>query len=123
MGAEDHIAVPDPVRQDRRKDVCVLTIDNPPSGALSADVRRRLSDELEAAKADDEIKAVILAGNGAHFATGGSASEHTVADAPSLAELCDRIEASPKPVVVAIAGAALGGGLDCLLYTSDAADE
>ncbi|MEM8803748.1 MAG: enoyl-CoA hydratase-related protein [Pseudomonadota bacterium] len=115
MGAEDQIAVPEPVRQDRRKDVCVLTIDNPPSGALSAEVRRRLIAALDTAKADNDIKAVVIAGQGAHFATGGSASEHAVPNAPSLADLCDRIEASAKPVVVAIAGAALGGGLEVAL--------
>lgn len=115
MGAEDHIAIPETVRRDSRKDVCVLTIDNPPSAALSADVRRRLAQGLAAAKADDAIVAVVLAGNGAQFATGGSVSEQTDADAPSLAELCDQIEECTKPVVVAIDGAALGGGLEIAL--------
>jgi 3-hydroxyacyl-CoA dehydrogenase len=94
----------------------VVTIDNPPVNALGVDVRRGLLEAIEAADADPAIKAVVLAGAGRNFLGGADIREFgKPPQAPALPDVCNRIEACAKPVVAAIHGAALGGGLEVAL--------
>ncbi len=115
MGREEQVAPAETVRSERRDDVLVITINNPPTAALSSDVRTRLWAEIEAADKDATILAMILTGSDRIFATGAGLQDEDASDAPSLAALCDRIEAASKPVAAAIAGSALGGGLEIAL--------
>lgn len=115
MGREELVVTGDKVRSELRKDVFVITIDNPPTAALSGEVRAALAGKLSAASESEAVKAIVITGANGAFATGAGVSEQTDDDIPKLAEICDRIEASEKPVVVAIAGAALGGGLEVAL--------
>ncbi len=100
-------------------DVALLRIDNPPTGIITDAVRDRLLAQLKAAQIDAAIKAIVIAGKDGAFAV-GTTLEPTVADdegaaTEDLAALCDRIEASDKPVVAAITGPALGNGLEVAL--------
>ncbi|NNE80623.1 MAG: hypothetical protein HKN18_10160 [Silicimonas sp.] len=115
MGREEQVAPAEKVRSERREGVVVVTIDNPPTAALSGDVRAGVLTALDAAQADDVIKAIVITGSDKIFATGAGLQDTGNENVPSLADLCDRIEASEKPVVVAIAGSALGGGLEVAL--------
>lgn len=104
------------VVQTRHDDILLVTIDNPPVNALGVDVRRGLLAAIEAADADASIKAVVLAGAGRNFLGGADIREFgKPPQAPALPDVCNRIEASSKPVVAAIHGAALGGGLEVAL--------
>ncbi len=102
-------------------DVALLFIDNPPSGMISDAVRERLSAELQSAKNDPAINAIVLAGKGGAFAVGTTLeparkdADDEQVEADDLAALCDRIEATDKPVVAAITGPALGNGLELAL--------
>ena len=104
------------VRSARHGEVLCITIDNPPVNAVSGAVRRGLKEAVEAADADAGVKAILIVGGGANFVAGADIREFGQAPQPlPLAEVCDRIEACGKPVVAALRGAVLGGGLEIAL--------
>lgn len=111
-----NVSIRDLVAWQRNGSVLIVTIDNPPVNALSVDVRRGLAAALEAAADDPEIRAVLLLGAGRHFIGGADIREFCQPpQSPLLADVSNRIEACAKPVVVAVQGAALGGGLEVAL--------
>ncbi|SFU24350.1 3-hydroxyacyl-CoA dehydrogenase NAD-binding domain-containing protein [Paraburkholderia aspalathi] len=106
----------DVVTRELRGKVLLVTIDHAPVNALSADVRRGLLAAIEAADADKAIEAVLIVGAGRNFIAGADIREFGKPPVPpSLPDVCNRIEACSKPVVAAIHGAALGGGLEVAL--------
>lgn len=105
-----------PVTFRRDGDVMVVTVDNPPVNALGVDVRRGLVAAIDAAEADTNARAVLIVGAGRNFIAGADIREFgRTPQPPSLPEVCKRIEDCSKPVVAAIHGAALGGGLEVAL--------
>ncbi|HEY2021325.1 3-hydroxyacyl-CoA dehydrogenase NAD-binding domain-containing protein [Paraburkholderia sp.] len=106
----------DAVMRELRGNVLLVTIDHPPVNALSADVRRGLAAAIEAADADHSVQAVLIVGAGRNFIAGADIREFGKPPVPpSLPDVCNRIEACAKPIVAAIHGAALGGGLEVAL--------
>jgi 3-hydroxyacyl-CoA dehydrogenase len=106
----------DVLTRELRGKVLLVTIDHAPVNALSADVRRGLLDAVEAADADRAVEAVLIVGAGRNFIAGADIREFGKPPMPpSLPDVCNRIEACTKPVVAAIHGAALGGGLEVAL--------
>jgi 3-hydroxyacyl-CoA dehydrogenase len=106
------------VRQERDGAVAILVVDAPPVNALGQDVRRGLAEGLAAALADPGVRAVVIAAAGRIFSAGADIREFgqpPAPDVPLLPELCNRIEASAKPVVAALQGDALGGGMELAL--------
>ncbi|WMD21682.1 3-hydroxyacyl-CoA dehydrogenase NAD-binding domain-containing protein [Achromobacter seleniivolatilans] len=100
----------------RDEDILVITIDHPPVNALSADVRRDLSAAVDAAQSDPLVRAILLVGAGKNFIAGADIREFgKPPKAPILPDVCNQIEASQKPVVAVLHGAALGGGLEIAL--------
>jgi len=105
-----------PVAYRREGNVGVITADNPPVNALGHAVRVGLMATLEEALADDAAKAIVIACAGRTFFAGADISEFgKPPKAPGLGEVIDRLEASPKPVVAALHGTALGGGFEVAL--------
>jgi 3-hydroxyacyl-CoA dehydrogenase len=104
------------VKAENRDGILVLTIDNPPVNALSHSVRAGLQEELAKAKNDASIKAIVLACAGRSFISGADIREFgKPPQAPGLHEVLDQLENSPRPVIAAIHGNALGGGLETAL--------
>ena len=105
-----------PIRTEKHDDVLVIISDNPPVNALGATVRIGLDAGLTEALADDSIKAVVVRCDGRTFFAGADITEFTTAPVePMLNIVIDRFEASPKPVIAAIHGTALGGGCEVTL--------
>ena len=97
-------------------DIAVVTLDSPPVNALSADVRDGLAAAMAAATGDPLVKAVVLICAGRTFIAGADISEFgKPARGASLPDVQAAIENSRKPVVAAIHGTALGGGLEVAL--------
>src|SRR5665213_4344989 len=97
-------------------DVGVITLNSPPVNALSAAVRDGLAGGMAAAAADDAVKAVVIICEGRTFIAGADITEFGGAQkGASLYDVQAAIENSPKPVVAAIHGTALGGGLEVAL--------
>src|SRR5258708_4924786 len=95
--------------------VAVITLKNPPVNALSLGLRTAIADGVERATGDESIRALVITGSGSAFCGGADVSEFglpAMSASPSLADLFALIENSPKPVVAAINGLALGGGLE-----------
>ena len=106
----------DVVTRELRGKVLLVTIDHAPVNALSADVRRGLLAAIEAADADKAVEAVLIVGAGRNFIAGADIREFGKPPLPpALPDLCKRIEACSKPVIAALHGAALGGGLEVAL--------
>ena len=94
----------------------LLSLDSPPVNALSSAVRTGLLEGMQAAEADASVRAVILICRGRTFIAGADITEFGgAAKGASLPAVQDAIENSSKPVVAAIHGTALGGGLEVAL--------
>jgi 3-hydroxyacyl-CoA dehydrogenase len=97
-------------------DVAIVTLNSPPVNALSAPVREGLTLGINAALADSAVKSVVLICEGRTFIAGADITEFGKAPVgPSLQDVQNTIENASKPVVAAIHGTALGGGLEVAL--------
>lgn len=100
--------------------VAVLTLNKPPANALSRSIIQGLSEQFDQLANESEVKAVVIRGEGRFFSAGADIKEFTeVASAEEFSKLAkhgqdvfSRIEAFEKPVIAAIHGASLGGGLE-----------
>ncbi len=96
--------------------VAVLTIDNPPVNALSQGVRQGIKEGIEQSLSDDAVKAVVLICAGRTFIAGADITEFGgPPKEPGLHETLDTMENAAKPIIAAIHGTALGGGLETAL--------
>ena len=96
--------------------IAILEVDNPPVNPLSSGVRAGLSEYITKANEDDSIEGIILTGAGRSFIAGADISEFgQTPDGPDLHTALKEIEYSKKPVLAAINGTALGGGLETAL--------
>lgn len=96
--------------------IAVITVDSPPVNALSAGVRDGLFQAFEAAIGDPAVQGIVLICGGRTFIAGADISEFGGASrGAALHDVQAAMEASPKPVVAAIHGTALGGGLEVAL--------
>jgi 3-hydroxyacyl-CoA dehydrogenase len=108
--------VTNPISTRHHGDVLIIESNNPPVNALSAAVRQGLVDAIDEAEADDNVKAIVIACEGQTFFAGADITEFGKPPImPWLPQVVDRIEDCTKPVVAAIHGTALGGGLEVAL--------
>ena len=105
-----------PISTRKHGDVLIVLSNNPPVNALSTAVRQGLVDAIAEAEADAAVNAVVIACEGQTFFAGADITEFgKPPQMPWLPEVVDTIENCSKPVVAAIHGTALGGGLEIAL--------
>src|SRR2546427_3153955 len=94
--------------------VAVIAMDNPPVNGLGFDLRRGIVEGLTRAEADANVKAVVLIGSARAFSAGADIREFGSPRAsaePNLNTVIRMLESAEKPVVAAIGGACMGGGV------------
>ncbi|MGD8982963.1 MAG: 3-hydroxyacyl-CoA dehydrogenase NAD-binding domain-containing protein [Desulfobacteraceae bacterium] len=108
------------IKVELRDGVAVLTIDNPPVNQFSPQMAQDFGEAILEAFGDDQVKALVLTGTGKNFIAGADITQlQTVTDrddiyqkALLMAQFLNQIETGPKPVIAAINGNCLGGGLE-----------
>jgi 3-hydroxyacyl-CoA dehydrogenase len=106
---------PTSTQYDVRGTVAVVTLNNPPVNGLGYSLRAGIIDGLDRALADDKVKAIVLIGSDRAFSGGADVKEFGTPKSgqePNLLSVIRALENSTKPVVAAIGGLALGGGLE-----------
>lgn len=104
------------VKYESHDAIAVITVDNPPVNALSAAVRKGISDAVKQAVADSNVQAIVLACAGRTFVAGADITEFgKPPQPPALGDVINELESCPKPTIAAIHGTALGGGLELAL--------
>ncbi|MHC2624647.1 3-hydroxyacyl-CoA dehydrogenase [Bradyrhizobium huanghuaihaiense] len=104
------------VKLERHDGVGIVTVNSPPVNALSAAVRGGILECIKEAVADPAIKGIVLTCAGRTFIAGADITEFgKPPKPPALNDVLAELENSPKPVVAAIHGTALGGGLEVAL--------
>ena len=104
------------VEMNRDGDVAVILVDNPPVNALSHGVRSGIYENLQAARDDASIKAIVIGCKGRTFIAGADITEFgKPPQSPGLHEVLSLLDEIHKPTVAAIHGTALGGGLEVAL--------
>ena len=104
------------VNFELRGDIAILEVNNPPVNPLSSGVRVGLCDQFDKANSDENIRGIVLKGAGNAFIAGADISEFgQKMEGPDLHTALKNIEYSEKPVIAAINGPALGGGLETAL--------
>ena len=99
-----------------KENIAILTVDNPPVNPLSDGIRTGVYESIIKAQEDDSVIGVILTGNGRAFIAGADISEFGgQIEGKTLNEMFEKLEFCTKPVVAAINGLALGGGLETAL--------
>ena len=103
---------------DVNGNIAVIRPDNPPVNGLGLELRRGIVNGIQQAEADDAVKAVVLIGSDRAFSGGADISEFGSPKAfaePNLNTVVNYVESSRKPVIAAISGACMGGGLELAL--------
>ncbi|WP_347549364.1 enoyl-CoA hydratase [Pseudalkalibacillus hwajinpoensis] len=108
------------IKLSKENRVAHVTLNRPPANAVASDVLRELSEILGEIEQDPESKVILLSGEGRFFSAGADIKEFTTVDSEEGfadlggfgQQLFDKMEAFPKPIIAAIHGAALGGGLE-----------
>ena len=101
---------------EKQGGVGVITVNNPPVNALAQGVRQGLIESLARGIDDPGVSAMVIIGGGRTFIAGADIREFgKPPQPPDLHSVLEKIESSPKPVVAAIHGTALGGGLEVCL--------